>query len=77
MLKVKPGDRNLKYRIANRRDAYHKGEEEVWLKYPGDLTGGRWNYRDNPWDGIGQKERIDIMKFWNNLPPGIKIINHW
>lgn len=72
MLKVKLGDKNRIDRITYRREAFHKGGEMVWTKYPGDLMGGRWNYRDNPWDGIGQKERIDIMLYWSNRPPGLR-----
>lgn len=41
----------------------------IKTKNPGKLVGNRWQYRDNPWNGIGEKEYITKLKLWDNTTP--------
>ena len=41
----------------------------VFTKLPGKLTQNRWVYRDNPWNGIGEKEYRGKLIILDNTPP--------
>jgi hypothetical protein len=41
----------------------------IVTKSPGKFRGQKWKYRDNPWDGVGSKEHIAKLKFWDNTAP--------
>lgn len=41
----------------------------VFTKLPGKLSQNRWLYRDNPWNGIGEKEYRDKIIIWSNTTP--------
>ena len=42
---------------------------QVNTKKPGELAGNRWEYRDNPWNGIGEKEYRCKLEIWSNTTP--------
>jgi hypothetical protein len=42
---------------------------QVEMKPPGKYWGRRWRYKDNPWNGIGEKEYRTRFAVWDNTPP--------
>lgn len=69
MIRTHPGDRNwVEYFL--RADAWVDPSGEVNTRYPGALSTGRWNYRDNPWHGLGESEHRAKLAYWDNRPPG-------
>ena len=42
---------------------------QIKPKIPGPLVENRWRYRDNPWNGIGEKEYTTKLKLWDNTTP--------
>lgn len=68
MIEIKSPDKNRRYRVFT-FEAWHEPSETIRLKPPGKLASPRWFYRDNPINGIGEKERTSLIRFWNNRAP--------
>lgn len=50
-------------------EVFQRPNGQVCMKLPGKLAGNRWVYRDNPWNGIGEKEYRVKLSIWNNTTP--------
>ena len=64
-------DKNTLYRkmVMERYQVLQFPDKRIKLKLPGKLVENRWRYRDNPWNGIGEKEYITKLKLWDNTTP--------
>ena len=64
-------DNNNFHKKRNREscEVYQCPDGQVCTKLPGKLAGNRWAYRDNPWNGIGEKEYRDKLNIWDNTTP--------
>ena len=68
MIEIKSPDKNRRYRVFT-FEAWQEPSETIRLKHPGKLASPRWFYMDNPINGIGEKERTSLIRFWNNRAP--------
>lgn len=50
-------------------EVYQCPDGLVFTKLPGELSNNRWVYKDNPWNGIGEKEYRDKLIIWDNTSP--------
>ena len=50
-------------------EVFQDPHKQVRTKKPGGLAGNRWQYRDNPWNGIGEKEYRSKLEIWSNTTP--------
>lgn len=64
-------DRNIFHRkkIKESCEVYQGPDGLVFTKLPGRLSNNRWVYKDNPWNGIGEKEYRDKLLIWDNTSP--------
>jgi hypothetical protein len=69
MTRDRVGDINRKHQVVFIYDAWIQPDGIIKTKYPGKLTSPRWNYRDNPINGIGEKEYAAHFRCWENKPP--------
>lgn len=69
MIRDRIGDANLKRFIIIRHDAWVTPNDNIHTKYPGRLTGPKWCYRDNPVNGLGEKEYREHFSDWENPTP--------
>lgn len=61
------GDRNRPRKII---DHYLPGDRiMIYARYPGRLMTGRWAYRDNPWNGLDEKEHANHFRLFENKSP--------
>ena len=57
-----------RWRLKEKVEVIQLPDKRIRMKLPGELETERWNYRDNPWNGIGEIEHIDIILQQNNSP---------
>ena len=69
MTRDRDGDINRKFRVIVDEDVWQQPNGIVKTKYPGKLVGPRWYYRDNPINGVGEKEYANHFRYWENKPP--------
>ena len=64
-------DKNTLYRkmVMERYQVLQFPNKMVKLKLPGKLVENRWRYRDNPWNGIGEKEYVGTIRWGKNTTP--------
>lgn len=69
MTRDREGDVSRKRQVVRRIDAWIQPDGTVKTKNQGTLIIPRWYYRDNPINGLGEKEfRMHFSK-WENRPP--------
>lgn len=56
-------------KLKERYEVFQCPEGLVFTKLPGKLSNNRWIYRDNPWNGIGEKEYREKLIKWDNTSP--------
>ena len=56
-------------KIKELYEVYQSPDGQVVTKLPGKLSTNRWNYMDNPINGIGEKEYRDKIFIWDNTSP--------
>lgn len=56
-------------KIKESYEVFQSPDGLVFTKLPGKLSNNRWVYRDNPWNGIGEKEYRDKIIIWSNTTP--------
>ena len=66
MTRDREGDTNRKYRVIPRMDAWISPEGYINMRNPGKYVSPRWYYRDNPIDGIGEKEFTVHFEYLEN-----------
>ena len=71
MTRDREGDVSKKRQVVRRIEAWITPDGIVKTKNQGLLIIPRWYYRDNPVNGLGEKEfRMHFSK-WENTPPDI------
>lgn len=71
MTRDREGDVSRKRQVVRRLDAWIQPDGTVRTKNQGMLIAPRWYYRDNPVNGLGEKEfRMHFSK-WENRSPGV------
>ena len=66
MTRDREGDTNRKRMVIPRVDAWLSPVGEVNMRNPGKYASPRWYYRDNPIEGIGEKEFTVHFKYLEN-----------
>lgn len=56
-------------KIKEQNQVYQCPDGLVFTKLPGKLSSNRWVYKDNPWNGIGEKEYRSKLEIWDNTSP--------
>lgn len=70
MDKYREGDVNRRKYVKMRKDAWINSYDGiVYMKNPGDLCTLRLKYRDNPVNGLGEKESVADFNRLGNLSP--------
>ena len=69
MIRDRMGDVNIKRFITHREDAWVTPNGNIHMRHPGKLTGPKWYYRDNPINGLGEKEYREHFSDWENRTP--------
>ena len=69
MIRYRPGDVNKKCQITFNDDVWIQPDGIVMTRNQGELTSPRWYYRDNPINGIGEKENLAKLTAWDNTSP--------
>ena len=71
MTRDREGDVSRKWRVIRIRDVLILPDGIIKTKPQGKLIAPRWNYRDNPINGLGEKEDRTHFSEWENKPPDI------
>ena len=71
MTRDREGDVSRKRQVIRRYEAWIQPDGTVETRNQGILNKPRWYYRDNPVNGLGEKEYRTHFSEWENRPPGI------
>jgi hypothetical protein len=66
MIRDRDGDINQLFRVIADDEVWMQPNGTIKTKYPGELIGPRWYYREVPPDW---KETSNHFRFWENKPP--------
>ena len=63
------GDRNRPKETVDYYLVPRHSQITIYGKLPGKLSNNRWAYRDNPWNGLDEKEWADFFRRYENISP--------
>ena len=69
MTRDRAGDVNRKHLVIENYDPWIQPDGTVKTKPQGNLMSPRWCYRDNPINGLGEKEYTTHFRCWENRAP--------
>lgn len=69
MTRDRVGDVNRRHQVTSNYDTWIEPDGIVKTKPQGKLISPRWNYRDNPINGIDEKEYVTHFRCWENRAP--------